>query len=162
MASELHNAYRYSGGQNHAATRVAIAVAQWHPDLTATLFEGAVETLSAHGVAQITRVDVPGSYELPQAAQVLAASENFDAIIALGVVIKGETRHDDYINHAVAQGLQDVALHYELPVVFGVLTTENLAQAQARAGGSHGHKGKEAAVAALQMLDLHRAYTAHD
>jgi 6,7-dimethyl-8-ribityllumazine synthase len=95
---------------------------------------------------------VPGSFELTLGAQLLAQHEEIDAVICLGVVIQGETKHDDYICHAVAQGITNVGLKFNKPVIFGLVTTNTLEQAWDRAGGKHGNKGVEAAVAAIHML----------
>lgn len=153
-----HNQYQqYFGEEKHTHDRVAILVARWHPEITEALYQGAVETLEKHHVERILRLQVPGTYELPLAARQVAANKNFDAIICLGCVVKGETRHDEYINRAVSQGLMHVQLKYRVPVMFGVLTVETYAQALDRAGGKHGNKGAECAVAALEMIDLLRA-----
>jgi 6,7-dimethyl-8-ribityllumazine synthase len=101
-------------------------------------------------------VRVPGAFELPQACLVLARTGRFDAVVALGCVIRGETPHDRYISQAVAQGLMRVGLDTGVPAIFGVLTTLNDRQALARAGGSHGNKGRDAALAALQMVHVVR------
>ncbi len=133
-----------------------IVVAEWNHEVTEKLFEGARETLLRYGAApeRIVRGNVPGSYELTVAAQWFARRTDIDAVIAIGAVIRGETRHNDYINHAVAQGLTNVALKYDKPVIFGVLTPDNLEQALDRAGGRHGNKGDEAAMTAIKMLGL--------
>ena len=102
----------------------------------------------------IHTIQVPGSYELIAGADMLLAHKNFNAIICLGCVIQGETRHFDFICDAVANGLANVAIKYNKPVIFGVLTTDNVEQAQERAGGKHGNKGVEAAVTAIQMANI--------
>lgn len=139
-----------------AGTRVAVAVSQYNEGLTGRLLEGAVVTLLAAGVAteQIEIAWVPGAFELPLAADRLAAGGRFAAVICLGVVIRGETSHDRHINTAVAAGIEAVGRHHGLPVCFGVLTCETIAQAEARAGGAVGNKGEEAAAAALAMIRL--------
>lgn len=131
-----------------------IAVAEWNHEVTEKLFEGARDTLLQYGAnsSRIIRVNVPGSYELTTAAQWLAERHDISAVIAIGAVIQGETKHNDYINHAVAQGLVQVSLKYNKPVVFGVLTPNNQQQAIDRAGGIHGNKGDEAAMTAIKML----------
>lgn len=136
----------------------AIVVAEWNHAITEKLFEGAYATLLSHGAKpeNIIRANVPGSYELSFGSQVFARRENIDAVIALGCVIQGETRHNDYINHAVAHGLTQVSLTYHKPVIFGVLTPNNQEQALDRAGGRHGNKGDEAAITAIKMLKLVR------
>ncbi len=133
-----------------------IAVADWNAHITHKLYEGCLETLLKHGaqIENIHTVQVPGSFELPTAAKMLAASRTLDAVICLGCVIKGETKHDDYINHAVATTLAQMGMMSGKPIIFGVLTTDNEAQALERAGGEHGHKGIESAKSALKMIEL--------
>lgn len=132
----------------------AIVVAEWNQEITEKLFEGAYQTLLQYGAKpkNIIRANVPGSYELSYGSQVFAKKENVDAVIALGCVIQGETKHNDYINNAVAHGLTQVSLKYDKPVIFGVLTPNNQQQALDRAGGIHGNKGDEAAMTAIKML----------
>ncbi len=134
----------------------AIVVAEWNHEVTEKLYEGAYQTLLDYGAkaGNIIRANVPGSYELSFGAQVFARKEQVDAVIALGCVIQGETKHNDYINHAVAHGLTEVSLKYNKPVIFGVLTPNNQEQALDRAGGKHGNKGDEAAMTAIKMLKL--------
>jgi 6,7-dimethyl-8-ribityllumazine synthase len=145
-----------SGAQIPVGTRVAVAVSRYNEGLTGRLLEGAVATLVAAGVAadRIEIAWVPGAFELPLAADRLAGSGRFAAVICLGVVIRGETSHDRHINTAVATGIEAVSRHHGLPVSFGVLTCETVAQADARAGGAVGNKGEEAAHAALAMIRL--------
>ncbi len=156
MATELKNLSEYdtTGFPNISTKRFGIVTAAYNPEITGALQKGAVNTLLKHGARQdyiISKV-VPGSFELTLAAQWLAEQEDIDAVICIGCVIKGETPHSDYICHAVAQGLTQVGLKYNKPVIFGVLTPLTLEQAQDRAGGKHGNKGDEAAVSAIQML----------
>lgn len=134
--------------------RFALIVAEWNEEVTEALAQGAFDTLVKHGVKEenILKTYVPGSYELSFASQVFAQREDIDAIIAIGCVIQGETKHNDYINHAVAQGLTNVSLKYNKPVIFGVLTPNTQQQALDRAGGIHGNKGDEAAITAIKML----------
>lgn len=136
--------------------KFAIVVAEWNSEITEALFEGAYKTLIDNGVQaeNIVRANVPGSFELSFGSQVFAQKPEMDAVIAIGCVIQGETKHNDYINHAVAGGLTDVALKYNKPVIFGVLTPNNQQQALDRAGGIHGNKGDEAAITAIKMLGL--------
>jgi len=156
MATALQNLSTYdsSGFIDISEKRFGIVVAEWNRDITDTLSNGAYETLLKHGAKaeNVFRNTVPGSFELTLGAQFLAQHEEIDAVICLGVVIQGETKHDDYINHAVAQGLTTVGLKYNKPVIFGLVTTNNVEQAWDRAGGKHGNKGVEAAVTAIQML----------
>ncbi len=134
----------------------AIVVAEWNHEVTEKLYEGAYQTLINYGAnpENIIRANVPGSYELSFGAQVFARRPNVNAVIALGCVIQGETKHNDYINHAVAQGLTQVSLECHKPVIFGVLTPNTQEQALDRAGGKHGNKGDEAAMTAIKMLKL--------
>jgi 6,7-dimethyl-8-ribityllumazine synthase len=136
--------------------KFAILVAEWNSEVTEKLFEGAYQTLIQYGaLAQnIERGNVPGSFELTLGAHWFAQREDIDAVIALGVVIQGETKHNDYINHAVAQGITNVSIKNSKPVIFGVLTPNNMEQAVDRAGGVHGNKGDEAAMTAIKMLGL--------
>ncbi|GAB3514853.1 6,7-dimethyl-8-ribityllumazine synthase [Emticicia fontis] len=136
--------------------KFAIIVAEWNSEITEALFEGAYQTLLDNGAKEenIIRANVPGSFELSFGSQVFAQKADIDAVIALGCVIQGETKHNDYINHAVAGGLTEVALKYNKPVIFGVLTPNNQQQALDRAGGIHGNKGDEAAITAIKMLGL--------
>ena len=134
--------------------RFAIVVAEWNAEVTEKLFEGAYKTLIANGAQaeNIVRANVPGSFELSFGAQVYAQQTNIDAVIALGCVIQGETRHFDFICDAVAHGITNVSLKYNKPVIFGVLTPNTQQQALDRSGGVHGNKGDEAAITAIKML----------
>lgn len=136
--------------------RFALIVADWNEEVTRALAQGAKNTLLQYGVqeAHIVEVSVPGSYELSFGAQRLAQRDDIDAVICIGCVIQGETKHNDYINHAVAQGLTHVSLKYNKPVIFGVLTPNTQQQALDRAGGIHGNKGDEAAITAIKMLGI--------
>ena len=158
MASSLKNLSEYNSDKlmNIAGKRFAVIVAEWNREITDALCKAAYETLLKHGARpeDIHRNTVPGSFELSFAAQCLAESHEIDAVICLGVVIKGETKHDDYICHAVAQGLTNVSLKCHKPVIFGVLTTNTIEQARERSGGKYGNKGVEAAVAAIHMLSF--------
>lgn len=136
--------------------KFAIVVAEWNEEVTGKLFDGAYETLIRFGAKpeNIEKGNVPGSFELTLGAHWYAQRSDIDAVIALGVVIQGETKHNDYINHAVAQGLTNVSIKTNKPVIFGVLTPNNMEQALERAGGVHGNKGDEAAITAVKMLGL--------
>ncbi|MEM0999959.1 MAG: 6,7-dimethyl-8-ribityllumazine synthase [Bacteroidota bacterium] len=150
---------RYTGDEDHSGDRIAILVSKWNSEITGALADGAQETLRAAGIPaeNIFLHEVPGSYELPSAAQfVLDADLDTAAVICLGVVIQGETRHFEFICQAVAQGIRQVSMDYNKPVIFGVLTPDTQQQALDRAGGKYGNKGEEAAVAALEMIDLQR------
>lgn len=158
MATVLKNLSDYNPNEVPSGedTLVGIVVAEWNSEITHALLEGAVKTLQNHGVEEkdIYIQYVPGSFELPFGATHLLDIKRFDAIICLGCVIQGETRHFDFICDAVANGIMQVGLKYEKPVIFGVLTTNDLQQAKDRAGGKHGNKGVEAAITALKMMNL--------
>ncbi len=134
----------------------AVVVARFNSLVTERLLHGCLDTLQRHGTppSAITSIWVPGSFELPVVAQKLAASGKFAAVIALGAVIQGETDHHDYINHSVAQGLTRIAQETGVPVLFGVLTCRNMEQALDRAGGKAGNKGAEAALAAIETVNV--------
>lgn len=134
--------------------RVAIAVGQFNRDLTERLLAGALDLLARHGAPDPTVAWVPGAFELPLAAQRLTV--NHDAVVALGAVVRGDTPHFEYVAGETAAGLLRVGLDTGVPVVFGVLTTDDLDQAEARIGGAEGHKGEEAAASALEMVHLLR------
>lgn len=136
--------------------RVGIVVSEWNPEITGALLSGAVETLKKHGLPenQLFIHYVPGSFELPQGAAYLIDQLEIDAVICLGCVIQGETRHFEFICQAVSQGIMNLQLDSGIPVIFGVLTTDNFGQAKERAGGKHGNKGDEAALTAIKMIDL--------
>lgn len=161
MAKKKINLSSYKAGEIplSAGMKVAIVVSEWNPEITESLFNAAFETLMANGCKEknIFRVNVPGSFELPAGAQFVAESKKPDAVICLGCVIQGETRHFEFICHAVANGLIQLSLKYNKPFIFGVLTPNNMEQAKARAGGKHGNKGVEAAITALKMVALGRA-----
>jgi 6,7-dimethyl-8-ribityllumazine synthase len=142
--------------------RFGIVVAEWNKHITFALAEGAVNTLKKHGAADenILLKYVPGSFELPLGAQFFAEMENVDAVILLGCVIQGESRHFDYICQGVTQGTMDLNLKYNKPFIFGVLTTDNEQQAIDRAGGIHGNKGDEAAITAIKMVNLKNSFLA--
>lgn len=134
--------------------KVGIVTSKWNEEITNKLLRGAKELLTKSGVrsSNITCLEVPGSFELTYGAQILAEKESFDAIICLGCVIQGQTRHFDFICNAVANGITNVGIKYNTPVMFGVLTTDNLEQALDRSGGKFGNKGEEAAATALNII----------
>ncbi|WP_304231844.1 6,7-dimethyl-8-ribityllumazine synthase [Jiulongibacter sediminis] len=148
--------YNTNGLKDMSSKRIAVVTAEWNEEVTFALRDGAIETLLKNGVKEenIISATVPGSYELSYGSQVFAQRNDIDAVIAIGCVIQGETKHNDYINNAVAQGLTDVSLKYNKPVVFGVLTPNTYQQALDRSGGKHGNKGDEAGITALKMLSL--------
>ena len=135
-----------------------IVVADWNADITHALYQGCYDTLIKHGAhaGRIFTVQVPGAFELPAGARIIAGREKLDAVICLGCVIKGETKHDEYINNAVSQGLVNLSIATGQPFIFGVLTPNTHEQAADRAGGKHGNKGVEAAVTAIRMAELYR------
>ncbi len=136
--------------------RFAIVVSEWNTEITEALTLGAKETLLKFGASEsdIVRRNVPGSFELTLGAQLMAERKEFDAIICIGVVIQGETKHFDFICDAVAKGITDLNMKYNVPVIFGVLTPNTMQQALDRAGGIHGNKGDEAAITAIKMAAL--------
>jgi 6,7-dimethyl-8-ribityllumazine synthase len=134
----------------------AIVVARFNEFVTERLLEGAIDTLHRHGVKKkrLTVVRVPGSFEIPLVADRLAKSGQFAAVICLGAVIQGETTHHEYINHQVAAAIEQASRKWSVPISFGVLTCITMEQAIDRAGGKAGNKGAEAALAAIEMVDL--------
>lgn len=138
------------------SAKIAIVVSEWNSDITYAMMNGAIDLLVSKGVKEknIVVQKVPGAFELPLGAQLCASEKKINAVITLGCVIQGETRHFDFICNACAQGILNVSLTYNIPVAFGVLTTENLKQAKERSGGKHGNKGVEAAETVLKMLLL--------
>jgi len=156
MASELKNLSDYSGEGigDISNKKFGVIVSEWNEEVTESLYSGVVETLLQHGAKKenIIRKTVPGAFELSLASQWLAQVEEIDAVISLGCVIQGDTKHFDFICDAVAQGITNVSLKYNKPVIFGVLTPNTMQQALDRAGGKHGNKGDEAAITAIKML----------
>lgn len=159
MSSADKNLSSYSGDLPDLSSKtIGIVVSEWNDEITEALYEGAIEVLLKHGISKskIIRTNVPGSFELTLGAQWMAMKSEIDAVITLGCVIQGETRHFDFICQAVASGITEVNIKYNKPVIFGVLTTDNKEQAFDRAGGRHGNKGDEAAITALKMLAIIR------
>jgi 6,7-dimethyl-8-ribityllumazine synthase len=148
----------FSGELNARGMRFGIAVARFNDFITEPLLNAAVETLRRYGAAEqdIRVVRVPGAFELPLAAQRLAVAEKYDAVIALGCVIRGGTPHFEYVAGECAAGLTRVALKFDVPVCFGVLTTDTVEQARERAGGKEGNKGADAAMTAIEMVQVLR------
>jgi 6,7-dimethyl-8-ribityllumazine synthase len=151
----------YSAGEqtfDARGLRVAVVVARFNDHVTTLLLEGAVEALRAHGIPESDApvLWVPGAFELPVVAKRLAESGEYDAVVCLGAVIRGDTPHFDYVAGESAAGLSRVALDTGIPVIFGVLTTDTLGQALDRCGGREGHKGAEAATTALETAALLR------
>jgi len=158
MATQLKNLSDFSDTEIPSAVtyRFGIVVAEWNAQITDALYEGAYQSLINHGALpdNIFTYAVPGSFELTSGADILLKNSKLDAVICLGCVIQGETRHFDFICNAVANGISNVAIKYSKPVIFGVLTTDNQQQAIDRAGGKHGNKGDEAAITAIKMANL--------
>ncbi|MCX6325182.1 MAG: 6,7-dimethyl-8-ribityllumazine synthase [Bacteroidia bacterium] len=143
---------------NALEMRFGIVVSDWNKEVTWSLLEGAVNTLKKHGATDknIVVKHVPGSFELTLGAQFLAEYDDLDAVICLGCVIQGETPHFTYICQGVTQGITQLNMEYNIPFIFGVLTTDSYQQALDRAGGKLGNKGEEAAITAIKMADLQR------
>ena len=160
MATKDLSQYDINSVPSAENMRFGVVVAEWNFEVTSALANGAVETLKKHGAKEnnILLKYVPGTFELPLGGQYFAELEDVDAIILLGCVIQGETRHFDYICEAVAQGTKDLNLKYNKPFIFGVLTTNDQQQAIDRAGGKHGNKGDEAAVTAIKMIELKKSF----
>lgn len=139
---------------NGETFNIGIVVAEWNPSITDAMLQGAYSTLCHYGVKEenIPVLHVPGSFELTSGAQMMFEHYDCDAVICIGCVIQGETRHFDFICEAVANGLTNLSIQVKRPAIFSVLTTNNMAQAQDRAGGKHGNKGIEGAVTALKMV----------
>lgn len=158
MSSKNKNLSVYEGSEvkSAAAFKFAIVWAEWNHEITHALYKGAFDTLVKHGAKaeNILVKTVPGSFELTLGAQLMAEVKDVDAVIALGCVIQGETRHFDFICDAVANGITNLNIKYNKPVIFGVLTPDTMQQAIDRAGGKHGNKGDEAAITAIKMLHL--------
>ncbi len=156
MATHLKNLSDFShttipSGKDY---KIAIIVAEWNAKITGALYQGAFSTLLKHKVSEhnILSLTVPGTFELAGAADILLhKTTDVDAVICIGCVIQGDTKHFDFICEAAAQGITNVGIKYSKPVIFGVLTTNNEEQAIDRAGGKHGNKGDEAAITALKM-----------
>ena len=163
MASALRNLSKYDENNLPAVKGMtfAIAVSEWNSEITFKLYEGCFDTLIKLGVNEndIKRVVVPGTFELPTAARMLEQKYSPDAVICIGCVITGETRHDEYINNACAQALALLGTQTGKPFIFGVLTPSTYQQALDRAGGKHGNKGIEAAITAVRMAALRKEMT---
>lgn len=156
MATSNLSLYDHSTVPNANSFRFGIVVSEWNVDITQNLCDGAVQTLLQHGAKEdnIKVVQVPGSFELIYGAKKMLKENRFDAIIAIGNVIQGETKHFDYVCEAVAQGIKDLNVLYDTPTIFCVLTDNNKQQSIDRSGGKHGNKGVECAIAAIKMANL--------
>ena len=146
------------GDAEGTGLRICVVVARWNSFVTQKLLDGAVSELRKRGLdeAAITVVWVPGAFEVPTAAKWAAEGGAFDAVICLGAVIRGETAHFEYVAGGAAEGILRVSQDTGVPVIFGVLTVDSVEQAMARCGGKDGHKGEEAAQAAIEMAHLRR------
>ena len=162
MATELKNLSDYdkTAVPNAVDMKFAIVVSDWNSDITFALRDGAYNTLISNGAKKenIHIYNVPGSFELPLGAQYAAEYTDVDAVICIGCVIQGETKHFDFICQSVAQGLMLLGGRFNKPFIFGVLTPNNLQQAKDRAGGKHGNKGDEAAITAIKMIGLKKSF----
>ena len=158
MASSLKNLSDYNEKNIPSAEDMSfgIVVSDWNSKITHSLYEACYDTLTKHGASEdnIFTEQVPGTFELPVGAKILASGKKVDAVICLGCVIKGETSHNEYINQAVATGLVQLGAIHNKPFIFGVLTPNDEQQAIDRAGGKYGNKGVEAAVTAIRMAAL--------
>ena len=146
------------GGQNARGLRFGVVVSRFNDFITSNLLTGALDVFSQCGVDEedLKVLKVPGAFEIPQAAKKLCSTGNYDAIVCLGAVIRGETSHFDYICAEASRGVGQVGLEFNVPVLFGVLTTENLEQAVARSGSGSSNKGRETALAAIEMATLYK------
>jgi 6,7-dimethyl-8-ribityllumazine synthase len=149
----------FKGEPSGDGLRIGVALARFNQAVTDRLLAGALEALGKHGVAEdaIDVTMVPGCFELPLCVQRMASTGRYDAIVCLGAVVRGETPHFEFVAAEAARGLAEVARAHDMPIGFGVLTTETMAQALERAGGARGNKGYEAAVTALEMVQVLRA-----
>lgn len=156
MATTNLSDYNTTSIPNASDMRIGIVVSEWNDDITENLFLGAKETLLKHRVDEenITRINVPGSFELVFGCKHLLEKNNFDAIIAIGCVIQGETKHFDFVCAAVSQGIMQLNVNFTTPTIFCLLTDNTMQQSIDRSGGSLGNKGVEAAVTALKMASL--------
>jgi 6,7-dimethyl-8-ribityllumazine synthase len=146
----------FAGEPNGAGRRFAVVASRFNEQITEKLAAGAVDALTRHGAAfdDVDMVWVPGAWELTAAVRRLLATDRYDAIVALGAVIRGDTPHFDYVAGEASRGLADASAEFDKPIGFGLLTCDTVEQAEARAGGAHGNKGWDAALAALEMADL--------
>jgi 6,7-dimethyl-8-ribityllumazine synthase len=160
MASSFHNLSDYDPHSIPSAEGMTfgIVVSEWNNRITSALLQGACDTLQQNGVpaSSITVHTVPGSFELVFGASQMVHSRRFDAVIAIGCVIRGDTPHFDYICQGVTQGLAELNMHGDVPVIYGLLTCNNMDQAEDRCGGILGNKGDECAVTAIKMVDYYR------
>ena len=160
MATKFHNLSEYDLNSVPSAQgmRFGIVVSEWNNNITGALLQGAYDTLTKHGACEedITVMTVPGSFELVFGASQMVKSGKMDAVIAIGCVVRGDTPHFDYICEGTTQGLASLNERFDVPVIYGLLTCNNMEQAQDRAGGTLGNKGDECAVTAIKMVDYYR------
>lgn len=161
MATTNLSAYDKESIPKIPGAKFGIVVAEWNNEITEGLYQGCLETLLDCGIPKsaIIRKDVPGSFELPLGAQFFFEHTDVDAVICLGSVIQGETKHFDFVCNAATIGIKNVGLKYNAPVVFGVLTDNTYEQARARSGGDKGNKGTEAAITAIKMVALAQSFS---
>jgi 6,7-dimethyl-8-ribityllumazine synthase len=154
----------FTGTPRGAGRRVAVVVSRFNEEITRRLADGALDALLRHGVAldDIDVIWVPGAWEIPIAARAAHVAGEYKGIVALGAVIRGETPHFDFVAGEASRGLAQLSAEYELPIGFGLLTCDTMAQAEARAGGEHGNKGWDAALALLETLDVIDQFQPHD
>jgi len=150
--------FSVEGGLDASGLRFAVVVARFNAHVTAKLYDGCYEQLVGAGAnaRDVEMIEVPGCFELPLVAKELAGTRRFDAVVCLGAVIRGDTPHFEYVSSAAALGMQRASMDTGVPVIFGVLTTDNEEQALARIGGEHGHKGREAALTAIEIAQTMR------
>ncbi len=153
MATEIPRR-SFEGGLTAEKKRFAIIVSSFNAQVTKNLLEGALACFRKNNAANVDVYRCPGAYELPQVANIVTAKQQYDAVVCLGAVIRGETPHFDFICQECARGIGQVSLDRKIPVLFGVLTTDTFEQAMERAGGKVGNKGYDAALAAIEMSDL--------
>ena len=158
MATAYQNLseYDFNSVPDASGMSVGIVVAEWNRNITEKLLEGACNTLERHGMKpeNIYVQRVPGSFELTYGAKMMAEKLDVDAVIVLGCVVRGDTPHFDYVCSGVTQGITELNVKYDIPFIFGLLTTDNMQQSEDRAGGKYGNKGDEAAVTAIKMIDF--------
>ena len=158
MATAYQNLseYDFNSVPDGSGMSVGIVVAEWNRNITEKLLEGACNTLERHGMKpeKIYVQRVPGSFELTYGAKMMAEKLDVDAVIVLGCVVRGDTPHFDYVCSGVTQGITELNVKYDIPFIFGLLTTDNMQQSEDRAGGKYGNKGDEAAVTAIKMIDF--------
>ncbi len=146
----------FTGAPNAAGRRFAVVASRFNEGVTRALADGAIDALTRHGATpgDVDLVWVPGAWELPAAVRKVLSSDRYAAVVALGAVVRGETPHFDFVAGEAARGLADASAEYDVPLALGLLTTDTMEQAEARAGGAHGNKGWDAAMAAIEMADL--------